>query len=484
MTNREVKKPGDPSAPSKDTQQILLSSKFENTLRAGLSLLEQSKNRNTSPALSGMTTAFAKNGYDDLAFEAVEKRKRDRKSLYYGLIAREQALRGDIEAWQKTVNKIDDPSCLAPAYQGLATHYANTGEKEMARNNILLANEYIAKGELKDVSDLWRSRFYDFTMEKLQDTNTALTIVRAMEPSLNKSLQYVDLINYLLKNGNKEEVPALISEADKNANEIINKDGSNYNWTKPSAQLTVADLYIRTGQEEEGKRRIDSVLEQKTDLTEMADKLIQFGCVDTALYITPRLEKPLTQLGRYESCAEILIKSGEKERAKNILDQAAKIAKDLSSQDKTNDTEYLPSHLSTIAEEYDNLGEQEKSIELFDLAFSNLRYTVTHIRKFDVEASYLLRKEVKAGYFEGAKTAVKSIFDPMINFNACMEIVQGYIDSGKYDEAYKSLVNAEKLAFKVEPEQYIGGVQGEPQLEIATSYYKLKMLQKDITSAK
>lgn len=427
-------------------------------------------------ALFGIASEFAAGGYDDLAFQTARKLKQQRSSLTYGAIAGQQAKRGDLQAWEETIKtQLKDRSGLVYAYHGLAEHYYNRGDMQNARNAILLADILLPEGELRTVTGIWKSRFVDFALEKLQDPTAALTITKSAEPSISAIKNYADIVAFLQKTDRQEETPNIISLADENAEAIVNRRGSLYDWTKPYAQMVVADMYIKAGETEEGTQKIDEILAHlKGDRFDIAQRLASQGSVDAALYISD-FDNPLTQLVIYETIFESLIKAKDIERAKKVLTTGAELAKNLAQQDHTTSSEYLPGHLQSLGNSFVQLGESEAAKELFDLAFSTIKNSARNQRKRDYELAQLLSNEVQSFYFERATRAVDETMDPGRRIEGYIKIASGLISAEKYEDAYQTLLKAEELISVISS---IGVVFPEPQLALATQHYRLMMLQR------
>ncbi len=431
-------------------------------------------------ALFGVASKFAASGHDNLAFEAVEKSLKEDHLLAYGAIAQEQAKRGDLTSWANTVRtRLDgqDSSGLVYAFQGLAEYYHERGNVQEAQNALLSADESLAKGELVD-SEIWKDRFVEFCLDKLKNPATALHIAQTVEPSISAVESLGKIVNLLRKQGKLSEIPDVVALADKKAQAMVNERGELHDWTIPYAQMAVADMRIKIGDPEGVKVLSQTASGLKSDHLHIAQRLAKQGFVEAALYLAPTFDNPLTQLVVAETILEYLIEAKDFEKAQQVLTTAAAQARQLASQRSEKGNEYLPSHLIDLGQKSAQIGDEEKAIQLFNLAhFSIPVYDPKKgHQRIDRELNSLVTGAVESGYFEEAQRAADDIDDPGIRIIGQIKIASGLISEGRYDEAFEVLSYVDDFTTAILD---ISLVVPEQQIALAAEYYRLLMHSKD-----
>ncbi len=160
-------------------------------------------------------------------------------------------------------------------------------------------------------------------------------------------------------------------------------------------------------------------------------------------------------------------------RGLEILNQAAEIIKNLTALDTAGKNEYLQSHLTEIGKTYARLRDIDSSTEFFDMAHARNKKST---ERSDYDRRDLVRTEITMGHIDKALELVRAVGDPMNKFNAYVDVANSLIDKGHLAEAFQILTQAESISATIDPRKYVGGVLGDPQLTLATQYYRLAML--------
>ncbi len=441
----------------------------------------------------GTAEAFARGGYDSLAFEVIERAEAKDKSGYYGAVAWAQAERGDITAWQDTVDaKIGNKKGegLRNAFYGLASYYYNQGDFPGAKEATIKA--YEALGEPGEV---YAGGLVKFALEKLQDPDVALTMAREMKADINGVDALAGVARMMLAKNRPEEAQAVIKLTDERAEEII-ETRELYQWVSSLTKLQVADLYLQSGQTEEGMKRISAAeesfpaLERKRDVVEVIEKLIEDEYYETATTLIPRIEPPITQAVLYEQVVDRMQKKmgaqgdyeekdltqEERERAREILDKAAVIVRNEARQEKSEVGEYISGHLVAVGESYAKLGDGDKAKDFFELAGEAAQRTEN---RADYNLRQIADREAKSGHFGGAVSLIDQVKDPSHKFHGYVDVVRSLIDKERLAQAGEILIKAEEVAEGFDPTKNVGGIPGEPQLMLAAQYYRLIMLTQE-----
>ncbi len=264
---------------------------------------------------------LAHHGYDVEAFSVVDQfNDVDERPSMYGVIAQKQAERGDIVGWRETVDtKIEgDKSGLVRAYTGLSQYHYDHNNLESGQEALKEANKSLITGPLQEVAIFWQLDFIKLALEK-NDPEAAFSIAQSMDPDWMVVQQYANIITFLQKSGKDNLVQKVLLKAEDTVEALIDDDDDD----KLLAQCIVTDMYLKTGEQVEGKGKLDDLLEQQIPVFETAQKLAKHGIIDAAMYLAQQLQ-PLERLAIYEQAIAELIEADEKKKAEEILRACSK----------------------------------------------------------------------------------------------------------------------------------------------------------------